>query len=41
MKLVKLSLVAYEMLQELAKKNRKQPDAYMEELVKLTYQSKK
>lgn len=41
MKFIKVSLVAFEMLQELSKKNRKTPDAYMEEVIKTLYQQKK
>lgn len=41
MKFVKITPVAYEMLQELAKRNRKQVEPYLEEVIKTIYQAKK
>lgn len=41
MKYVKLTAVVYEMLIELAKKNRQKPEEYVEATIKSLYQSKR
>jgi predicted CopG family antitoxin len=41
MKTIKLSSLAYEMLMELSKRDRKKPDDFVEQLIKSLYQNKK
>lgn len=41
MKTLKISDVAFEMLKELAKKNRQKPDAFNEQLIELQYKNSK
>lgn len=41
MKNIKISSLVYEMLLELAKKNRSKPEEFMENTIKTLYQNKK
>jgi len=41
MKTIKISALAYEMLLELSKKDRKKPDDFVEQAIKNLYQSRK
>lgn len=41
MKTLKISDLCYELLVDIAKKERKKPDEYIEQLIKSTYNNKK